>query len=103
MDEDDDRASALATAIMSAATYRELRDAATETAELLVDPPEPLPAFDAGIRAIYRRLYGRASVQRMPAVEIAGAAGGLNLLFRVAGIFSLRLYEASSIKMTMPP
>ncbi len=56
MDEDDDRASALATAIMSAATYRELRDAATETAELLVDPPEPLPAFDAGIRAIYRRL-----------------------------------------------
>lgn len=56
MDEDDDRANALATEIMAIATVRELRDSADEIAELLIDPP-PLPTLEGfSVLQIFRRL-----------------------------------------------
>jgi hypothetical protein len=55
-DPDDDRANALATAIMSAATCRELLDSADEIVALLADPA-PLPPMEgSSIMVIYKRL-----------------------------------------------
>jgi hypothetical protein len=55
VDEDDRRANAWASSVLSAATFHELRDDADELAALLADPP-PLPPMGSSVLAIYKRL-----------------------------------------------
>ena len=50
-----DKLNALALEIMARATVHQIADDAAELAALL-DDPEKLPPFDAGVRVIYRRL-----------------------------------------------